>query len=369
MERISDYLFHKASKCRIPLSGVFELSPVCNFSCKMCYVRKTPSQIREEGKHIKHWREWIKLAEECKKAGMLYLLLTGGEPFLYPGFQELYKQLHKMGFIISINTNGTMIDDEILEWLKKTAPARMNITLYGASPETYRKVCGNADGYQKAVSAILKIKEAGISVVINASMIPENSEDLEKIALFGREHGINTRISTYMFPPVRREGQEDDSRFSAQTAAEMYLRKTKIQTGMEGYSDGLRHILEKISGEKENGWGTDVEYMKCRAGRSSFWVSWEGSMSACGMMPFPIQVYPFETPFQECWEELTTKVRIVPVLKGCGNCSKKELCKPCVAMIHAETGETNCKAPYLCEMAEWVAKKMEEQLREEVEHG
>ena len=42
---LSDYLYSKASQRRVPLMGTFELSPVCNFSCRMCYVRKTMAQI------------------------------------------------------------------------------------------------------------------------------------------------------------------------------------------------------------------------------------------------------------------------------------------------------------------------------------
>ena len=56
--------------------------------------------------------EWIRLAREARDQGMLYLLLTGGEPFLYPGFRELYEKLAGMGLILSINTNGALIDAE-----------------------------------------------------------------------------------------------------------------------------------------------------------------------------------------------------------------------------------------------------------------
>ena len=56
--------------------------------------------------------EWIKLAHQMKDAGTLFLLLTGGEPLLFPGFKEVYIELQKMGMILTINTNGTLIDEE-----------------------------------------------------------------------------------------------------------------------------------------------------------------------------------------------------------------------------------------------------------------
>ena len=352
---VKEYLFQKASINRIPLSGTFELSPVCNFECKMCYVRKTRNQLQIEGKKEYSTEDWLRLAEQCKKSGMLYLLLTGGEPFIYPGFKELYENLHKMGFILSINSNASMIDEKTIEWLKEFAPSRINITLYGASEETYQRICGNGSAFKRVVKAIRLLKEAGISVVLNASMIPENAEDMKSIIQFGKDNDIPVRMGTYMFPPVRREKEETDSRFSPQQAGEMsvlkqyYLRQPKE---FEEYGTRMLNCIEGKEGKVENSWGQYGDIMTCRAGKSTFWISWEGKMTACGIMDFPIAVYPFEEEFFECWKKLTKEVRSKSVLKGCNGCPKKEVCSPCAAIIHAETGDVNEKATYLCEMAD-----------------
>lgn len=145
-----DYLYSKAARQRIPLGGTFELSPVCNFSCHMCYVRKTKAELARLGKREITADEWIRMGKECRDAGMLYLLLTGGEPFLYPEFRRLYEALHEMGLLLILNTNGTLIDEETVGWLKDRAPSRVNVTLYGASRETYGRVCQNSDGFELA---------------------------------------------------------------------------------------------------------------------------------------------------------------------------------------------------------------------------
>ena len=61
MKTVNDYLHQKASYNKIPLNGTFELSPVCNFRCKMCYVRRTPEQIRQAGKSLIPWQRWLEL--------------------------------------------------------------------------------------------------------------------------------------------------------------------------------------------------------------------------------------------------------------------------------------------------------------------
>ncbi len=359
MKTLNDYLHAKASRSRIPLDGTFELSPVCNFSCKMCYVRKTPAQIRQEGKTLIPPERWLELARECKDAGMLYLLLTGGEPFLYPGFRELYVALHEMGLVLSINSNGTMIDEQTVSWLKKHAPSRINITLYGASGETYKRICGDETGYARATRAIEMLKEAGIPVVINATMIPENGDDLEKIARYGKSLGLNTRITTYAFPPVRRERASDDSRFTPEQGAQMYLRKAKCAMPNEDYCKLLERQLDQDDSES---WGASRDgYMACRAGRSAFWISWDGKMTACGIMPFPLVEKPFENPFSDCWSRLTEAVRTTPAMRGCDGCKLKQICKPCVGILWAETGDVNRKAPYLCQMSQYTHAQMEKE--------
>lgn len=375
MPLISDYLYAKASKNKIPLQGTFELSPVCNFSCKMCYVRRTPAQLQKAGKCIRNWKEWLALGRQCKEEGMLYLLLTGGEPFIYPGFRELYEGLHSMGIVLMINSNGTMIDRDTVEWLKAMAPSRINITLYGASADTYERLTGNRDGFEKAKQAILMLQEAGIPIVINASMIPENTEDLEAIVKFGKEHDLNVRMATYMFPPVRREEIDVYSRFTPEEAAYHFVRKYRcfLRDRTEEYKQFLQGQLDKVfpyresacfedSGQQEETWGSGMDYMRCRAGRSAFWISWEGIMTACGMLPFPLETYPFEEEFSKCWLALTEAVRNAKVMEECNVCERKEICHPCVAQLYCETRDVHKKAQYLCDMTDCVISKLQEEL-------
>ena len=175
---LTSKLFSKASSIRLPLSGTFELSPICNFTCKMCYVRKTSEEVLQHDRTMLTCEQWIQIAEDAKRMGMLYLLLTGGEPFLWPDFWRLYEHLSQMGFVLSINTNGSMINEEIVEKLKKDVPSRINITLYGASDETYERLCGIKGAFKKVDRAITLLRSAGIPVKLNCSLTPYNADDI-----------------------------------------------------------------------------------------------------------------------------------------------------------------------------------------------
>ena len=72
----------------------------------------------------------------------------------------------------------------------------------------------------------------------------------------------------------------------------------------------------------------------------------------------------YPEPFRDCWIRLTDTVRTAPVLGECSQCGKREICKPCVAMLYAETGEVNRRAPYLCRFSDCLITEMKKEINE-----
>lgn len=46
--QLTTYMYSKASRAGIPLGGTFELTPLCNFRCRMCYIRKAPEEVKAQ---------------------------------------------------------------------------------------------------------------------------------------------------------------------------------------------------------------------------------------------------------------------------------------------------------------------------------
>ncbi|MCD8020789.1 MAG: radical SAM protein [Clostridiales bacterium] len=351
--QVVNYLHWKAEKKKVPLSGTFDLSPLCNMDCRMCYVRMTKEEMEATGGRPCTVAEWVALAKEAQEKGMLLLLLTGGEPFLWPGFQELYAELKKLGLVISINSNGTLINEETVRWLKEDPPTRINVTLYGASDETYARLCGNPHGFTQTTNAIRLLREAGISVKLNCSVTPYNTMDVPEIIAYAREHKLQIQSSAYMFPPMRRNeamvGAND--RFSAEEAAAQQARLAYLQHGEKWFGG---HVRALEAGEGSMPFGEEEcqdegEPMHCRAGKTAFWVTWDGRMLPCGMINSPV-AYPFETGFTAAWDyimEESSKIRL-PV--SCASCQSKKQCNTCAAMVMTETGAFSRKPEYRCRM-------------------
>lgn len=340
----ASFLHQRSAALGIPLSGTFELTPRCNFNCKMCYVH----QQKPVGKELST-AEWIEIAENAKRKGMLFLLLTGGEPFLRPDFKELYTELKKMGFLISINTNGSLIDEEMLAFLIKNKPCRMNISLYGGCEETYRNLCG-VSSFQQVTDNIRALKEAEIFVKLNASITPYNAADIEKIYSFARTLDVHVQATAYMYPPVRINGEqfgEAPARFNSNDAAKYMLRcREQYMTQEQLCRSAMNFCLDEDEEKSETVKGSG---MRCRAGKTAFWVTWDGRMLPCGM--FPQEGYRIDkVGFEKAWAAVRADAASIRLPGKCTNCSFRNACGACAAACYAETGTFHQVPEYICTM-------------------
>ena len=334
-------LHRRSAAMGVPLAGNFELTSRCNFRCRMCYVHEEqhPDALTAE--------EWIRLGEEARDAGMFFLLLTGGEPLVRKDFRRIYEALSEMGLLLSLNTNGSLIDDELYEFFVKHPPLRMNISLYGGTEEAYERLCG-VRACETVKNNIRRLRKAGIAVKINASITPYNAEEIEAVYAFGREVESPVAATAYMFPPVRVNGcryGEAPARFEAEEAAERTLFcREQMYT-----AERLERIAAGIEPDEELCCGEEGENMRCRAGKSAFWVTWDGRMLPCGM--FPMEGFSLkEYGFRRAWEEVRQLTRTVMMPKECTCCPKKNRCAVCAAACFAETGSSEVRPDYICRM-------------------
>lgn len=335
-------LYSEADKKSIPLSGAFELTSRCPFDCKMCYVHRQENDC-EAIKQEKSTEWWMKLTEEAKNAGMFMLLLTGGEPLLRKDFETIYLHAKKSGLLVSVNTNGLLIDDAKVKFFSENPPQKLNITLYGASEETYFNLCGNGKAYEKVTEAIIKLKQAGISLKLNFTATQYNSHDAAKIYEFAKKLEIPVQPVSYMFPPVRIGGEAE--RMSPEEAAKVQLECQVLGMGREKLTDIIRKKADK---PKPSVNGDYAESIPCRAGKSTFWVTWDGKMTPCGMMTKPMVEI---INFNDAWESIKKSRENIYLPLKCKNCELRNYCDVCAAIPLAEKGEYGIVPEYICKKA------------------
>lgn len=344
---LSKYLHSKGRRLGLPIAGNFELTARCNFNCPMCYVHMTEEQIEKQGKELTA-KQWIDLAEAAKNRGMMFALLTGGEPFVRNDFFEIFSAIKEMGVMISINSNGSMLDGKILEQLVENPPYRMNISLYGGCNETYQQMCG-LPMYERVLNNIVTLKENGIDVSINLSITPYNCHDIGKIHEISEKYQIHVKASSYMYPPIRLNGNRPGcgNRLDYKESAKYSVDWDRLRFDDEMFKIRAKSMKEMIAVERDD-CATEMETgVRCRAGSSSFWMTWDGQMRPCGMMPGPT-AYPLKIGFDAAWETILAETKMIRQPEKCTSCGKRDVCGACAAMCIAETGKFDETPEYLC---------------------
>lgn len=330
----------------VPINGSFELLPLCNLNCKMCYVRLSREEMEKQGR-LRTADEWLSIAEQMQKAGTLFLLLTGGEPLIYPDFKKLYLGLKKLGFIISVNTNGTLLNEEWADFFAENKPRRINITLYGSDDNAYKNLCNYPGGFEKTMNALKLLKEREVPAKISFSVTRANADMLGDIYRIGKELDMLVETDTYMIPALKERHLpiSEQSRLEPEQAAAKRLeimRYDRTPEMAKEYIDTVLKETEKVS--------TYSDCVSCLAGNCGFTINWKGEMKPCVTFDEPI-VSVFEVGFEEAWRQISQRTKEFRLNPKCVNCNLRIICHTCVASAFLETGSYDGVPEYLCRYA------------------
>ena len=345
---LSSWLHGRGGRLGLPVGGNFELTARCNFHCPMCYIHLSQAEVDAAGRELTA-DQWIDLARQARDRGMMFALLTGGEPFVRKDFFEIYEAMKAMGLMISINSNGSMLDGAIRERLLENPPARMNISLYGGCRETYRNMCGQ-DAFGRVTENIRALKAGGVDVRVNVSLTPHNREDVSKIFHICRDMGVHAKATSYMYPPIRVNGVPG-SRMTAEEAARCTVEWDLLRFTPEQFAQRAENMRSLTSVEVRECAADPDAGVECRAGYSTFWLTWDGRMLPCGMMPGPT-AYPLEEGFDSAWQKIREETRKIRTPQACGTCPNREVCHVCAAICVTETGAFDGVPEYVCRQTE-----------------
>lgn len=357
---------------RYPLSGTFEITARCNLSCEMCYVRIDHKRMKELGGKERTTEEWIDMARQARDAGTISLLLTGGEPMLRPDFCEIYEEIAKMGFILTLYTNATMITPEIMKVLKKYPPHIIGITIYGASEDTYRRVCGNGEAYNRMLDGVQQLLKLSSNIQIRTTIIKDNKDDLNDIELLVErlqnlyKKEIDLNISRVVFKSIRNSITEPSKcRLTPEENAILYCKKYFNRVEKYSKDEEYRNIIKsKVERKKENiqkyqnenKQNKDINknnktFYGCGAGCDEYYITWDGKMLPCTLMG-KYYTNPFKEGLENAWNRMEDVIVVPKVPHKCLDCKYKEFCFTCPANRYCESGDEEGIPDYLCKEAE-----------------
>lgn len=308
-----------AKKNAIPLYGTFELTSRCNLDCKMCYVHNQNSNACMQQELTTE--QWKKLMDSAYDAGMMFALLTGGECLLRKDFKELYLHMHNKGIIVSVNTNGALINEEYIDFFASHKPERIQISLYGSDDDAYERVTGHRQ-FQRVSAAIKGLRDAGVNIEVAITPNAYMKSDTERIFRYLKEEKIRFQVSNTLIE-ARDGDTNDESRLTDEDRIEM----AKIKAAVFGQQLAVpTYPIPKPCGEQ-----TEQKYgMPCNAGTVRYCITWQGKMIPCVSLP-EISIDVLKNDFPACWKYIHDTMATVKQPVECSGCPYEKVCGICPA--------------------------------------
>jgi MoaA/NifB/PqqE/SkfB family radical SAM enzyme len=274
----------------VPLQAIsLEVTHRCICRCRMCNIWRIPKAIPDLP-----LTTWTDLLSSPELNGLRELDITGGEPFLREDLPELLRWIcraqpaHFPGLrTVAITTNG-LLGDRILHTVREVIGPmrRLGIDLVlacgldavGELHDQIRNVPGAWGKLSATLSALraLRTDHPNLVLGIKTTIVPQNVNELQRIANFAREHDLFTIISPCIIT-ANRFGNTDLAGSLAFDAAALQTMQRFYQ-GPEFAWDGHRQTMLSYlaSGRVKK---------PCSAGFNTVFVRHTGEVFPCPLIP------------------------------------------------------------------------------------
>lgn len=331
---------------RIPAHGTIELTRRCPLSCVHCY-NNLPLDDGDARRGELTAAEWARILDEIAAAGCLWLLFTGGEIFVRPDFFDIYAHAKRNGFLITLFTNATRITPRLADRLAEMPPFSIEVTLYGATAETFERVTRVPGSFGRCLRGIRLLVGRGLPVRLKSMALTENLHELEAMAELARsETGGTFRFDGMI--NCRLDCAHGDRLLSVRLRPEQIV---ALDLADADRAAEWRRFAGEFYGPVNRGPDAGLLY-HCGAGVHSFAVDPSGRMRLCLMSPD--DGYDLRSgSFKEGWEGALAEARRAPATRvtKCTDCPIKALCGMCPAHAELETGDPEEPVDFLCRVA------------------
>jgi len=327
----------KVMERRIPLFGTIDLTRQCNLNCVHCYLGDRHHKAGDISNEI-NTEKWLQIIDEITGAGCLHLLITGGEPLLRKDFDKVYRHAIRNGLLVTVFSNGTCVTEREIEIFSDMPPQAVEISIYGATPETYERITRVKGSYEKCMKGITLLLDHGIRVALKTILMSINRHEFSAMENIASRLGVKFRFDAALFPCLNGDPSPLDFRVSPEDAVRLEM------SDAERYRRWLSYYLRT-----RNFHYPDSLYV-CGAGQASFYIDPFAKLHPCLMTGRP-EFDLLQGGFQDGWENVIPGIHNQHNgIESCRNCQKIALCGYCPAFFCLETGNEKVRSEYLCEM-------------------
>lgn len=322
----------------IPLNNYIEVTYKCNLHCQHCYNPR-----RKDFASELTTSEILGFIDLFADAGCLWLSFSGGEPFMRPDFLKLYHRAKSKGMLVGVLTNGTRITKDIAQALAEDPPNSLDLTVYGASQETYERVTGAGEAFRQCLEGIDHLVKAGLSFRLQTCMSLLNKDDLPLIKKLADERNLKYHYDPHIHPRIDGDQYPVSLRLSPQEVSDIMLSDTSIHGRLKEY---LEIFVDKPLND-------DRRLVKCGMLYEGFWMDPYGRLRMCAIISKPDYELRRGGSLLEAWQMFNDYILTQKASSDnpCLKCDISFFCMQCPAWSDLHYRDWNKKVDYLCQIA------------------
>jgi pyruvate-formate lyase-activating enzyme len=258
---------------RVPLQVSIEVTRRCPLECLHCYNNLPMGDMDAKRRELTK-EEHFRVLDELVEMGCFWILYTGGEIFARKDFLEIYTYAKKKGFLITLFTNGTIINEQIADYLKEWPPFAIEITLYGRTRETYEALTAVPGSYDRCLRGIKLLKEQGLPLKLKTVATSINKHEVMAMRRFAEEElGVEFKMDGQINPRIDCSQSPLAVRL---TPEELVAIDMNMPKGISEY----RRLAERDLERPPNLAQIDTVYY-CGGGMNGFAINACGEMGIC----------------------------------------------------------------------------------------
>jgi radical SAM protein with 4Fe4S-binding SPASM domain len=329
---------------RVPLQVAIEVTRRCPLECLHCYNNLAMDDVEARRRELTK-EEHFRLLDELVEIGCFWLLYTGGEIFARRDFLEIYTYAKTKGFLITLFTNGTVINEQIADYLAAWPPFAIEITLYGRTRETYEALTAIPGSYDRCLRGIRLLKGRGLPLKLKTVATSINKHEVLAMRQFSEEElGVEFKVDGQINPRIDCSQSPLAVRLTPEEVVALDMSTPKA---VSEYRRLAKRDLENPPNLSQN----DSVYF-CGGGMNSFAINAYGEMGICVISQqetFSVRDARLKTVWETSLAELRRRKRTK--LTKCVQCQIQSLCGMCPANGEMENGDRESPVSFLCHVA------------------
>jgi AdoMet-dependent heme synthase len=317
---LMEQLNSRALSFGVPLSAHLDLTYRCNERCEHCYLEHddkgemTTAEIRQ-------------LLNQLAEAGVFFLTLSGGEPFLRRDCFEIIEYARELLFNVKLKTNAVMIREKEAERLRALGVEQLQVSVYSHRPEVHDRITKLPGSLKRTLAAIRFLKAHGLKVTMANVLMRGNFEDGPGVQQLAKELGVHYAVDPTITPMMNGDRGVLRLRIPGADLRQVFQDSELVGNAAE-FCAPPPAVDDRV-----------MDDSPCGAGHTSCYISPYGDVYPCVQFPLPCGNVRREK-FLDIWRHSAALAEVRSIhardLPVCSSCAHVGTCTRCPGLAYME---------------------------------